>query len=102
MNMDSCSCYKKNSLENKKVSSLIEILKIISEESRLKILCILAKGEHCVCEIIEHLDFSQSLVSHHLKDLKDAGLIISDKRGLRVYYTLTEKGKHITNLIFKI
>lgn len=100
--MDSCSCCKKDSLQNKNVNSLIEILKIISEESRLKILCILAKGEHCVCELIDHLNFSQSLTSHHLKDLKEAGLIIDEKRGLRVYYSLTEKGKHITSLIFKI
>lgn len=45
---------------------------------------------------------SQSLISHHLKDLKDAGVVTDNKQGLRVYYSLTDKGKQITNLLFKI
>lgn len=80
----------------------IELLKVVAEENRLRILCILKKEEHCVCQIIDYLDLSQSLVSHHLKSLKDAGLIQDSKRGLWVYYTLTEKGKRISNLISKI
>jgi DNA-binding transcriptional ArsR family regulator len=51
---------------------------------------------------MEHVDMSQSLISHHLKDLKDAGLVTDEKRGLRVYYWLTDKGRKITNLIFQI
>lgn len=80
----------------------VELLKVVAEENRLRILCILKKGEHCVCQIIDYLDLSQSLVSHHLKSLKDAGLIQDSKRGLWVYYTLTEKGKRISRLISKI
>jgi len=79
-----------------------ELLKVIAEENRLRILCILKKGEHCVCQIIEYLDLSQSLVSHHLKQLKDAGLIEDSKRGLWVYYSLTRKGKRIAGLVSKI
>ena len=77
-------------------------MKLVSEESRLKILCILRQGEHCVCELIEHVHLSQSLISHHLKDLKDAGVVIDERRKLRVYYSLTEKGKHVTDLLFNI
>jgi DNA-binding transcriptional ArsR family regulator len=51
---------------------------------------------------MKHLDLSQSLISHHLKDLKEIGVVTDEKRGLRVYYTLTDKGKHITSLLFKI
>jgi ArsR family transcriptional regulator len=80
----------------------VELLKVVAEENRLRILCILKRGEHYVCQIIDYLDLSQSLVSHHLKILKDAGLIQDSKRGLWVYYTLTEKGKRISNLIAKI
>jgi ArsR family transcriptional regulator len=78
------------------------LLKIVSEESRLKLLCLLRNGEHCVCELMEHVDLSQSLISHHLKDLKDAEVVADEKRGLRVYYSLTKTGKHITNLLFQI
>jgi len=80
----------------------VELLKVIAEENRLRMLCILKKGERCVCQIIEYLDLSQSLVSHHLRCLKDAGLIQDSKRGLWVYYSLTEKGKKIASLISKI
>ncbi len=75
------------------------LLKLVAEENRLKLLCILSEGEHCVCEIMEHVDMSQSLISHHLADLKSAGLVIDEKRGLRVYYQLTEGGKKILALL---
>jgi DNA-binding transcriptional ArsR family regulator len=52
--------------------------------------------------MMKHVNLSQSLISHHLKDLKEAGIVDDEKRGLRVYYSLTDKGKHITNLLFGI
>lgn len=100
--MNSYSCCSPASKELKQISSLASLLKLVSEESRLKLLCILRNGEHCVCELMEYVEMSQSLISHHLKDLKDAGIVMDEKRGLRVYYWLTEKGKHITNLVFNI
>jgi ArsR family transcriptional regulator len=102
MNMSSYSCCTTSSKESKQVTDLSAVLKIVSEESRLKILCILRGGEHCVCEIMEHLAYSQSLISHHLKDLKEADIVSDEKRGLYVYYTLTDKGKNITDLLFQI
>ncbi len=100
--MSSYSCCSSSNKKSKQVSSLASLLKIVAEESRLKILCILQDGDHCVCEIFEQLNLSQSLVSHHLRDLKDAGVIQSEKRGLYVYYSLTDEGKRITNLLFQI
>jgi ArsR family transcriptional regulator len=102
MNMRSYSCYSQSSKISKQVVSLSSLLKLVSEESRLKLLCVLRQGEYCVCELMEHVDMSQSLISHHLKDLKDAGLVTDEKRGLRVYYSLTEKGKRIMDLLFSI
>ena len=100
--MSSYRCCSFKSNESKQVSSLSALLKIISEESRLRLLCILRKGSHCVCEMMEHVNFSQSLISHHLKDLKEAGIVQDEKKGLRVYYSLTKKGEYIINLLFKI
>jgi ArsR family transcriptional regulator len=102
MNMSSYSCCTSSTSESKQVASLASLLKIVSEGSRLKILCILRQGEHCVCEIMEHVDLSQSLISHHLQNLKEIGVIKDEKRGLYVFYSLTPKGKNITNLLFKI
>lgn len=102
MNMSSYSCCSTAGKQSKQVSSLSGILRLVSEESRLKLLCILRQGKHCGCEFRKHVDLSQSLISHHLRDLKDAGIVLDEKQGLRVYYSLTEKGKHITDVLFRI
>jgi len=100
--MNSYSCCTSKSGESQRIVSLSSLLKIVSEESRLKILCILKKRNHCVCEIMEHIKLSQSLISHHLKDLKNAGIVVDEKKGLRVYYSLTKKGEKIINLLFAL
>lgn len=80
----------KNKLEVD-IKQAMEFLQIISEENRLKILCILRDGEKCVCEIWQFLNLPQNLVSHHLKVLKDFGLISSKKEGLKVFYKLNQE-----------
>lgn len=100
--MDSYDCCKVDKKEYQQVTSLSSLLKLVGEENRLKILCILKQGKHCVCEIEEHVNLSQSLISHHIKDLRDAGLIKDDKKQSWVFYSLTKKGKKITDLIFSL
>ena len=100
--MCSYSCCTINKHEFKQVTSLSSLLKLVGENNRLQILCILRRGEHCVCEINKNIKASQSLISHHLKDLRDAGLIKDNKKGLNVYYSLTFYGKSIADLINKI
>ncbi len=87
MNLDCCKSQK----SKKDLSEVIIFLKAISEENRLKILCILRKGELCVCEVWQHLGLSQNLVSHHLKVLKDFDLVESRKEGTSVIYSLNSK-----------
>lgn len=96
------NCCNPSNILSQNVSNLSSLLKLTSEETRLKILCILKDGKHCVCEIMEHVNLSQSLISHHLKDLKEAGIIADEKRGLNVFYSLTDKGKKITDFLFSI
>lgn len=102
MNVHSYTCCNNNSNENEKVKNLSSLLKVIGEKSRLSILCILRSGTHCVCELTQHTDLSQSLISHHLYDLKVKGLIADSKEGQNVYYTLTTEGKRVTDAIFSI
>ena len=103
MNMRSYDCCNTNQTSDT-VGSLATMLKIISEPNRLRILCILqADREHCVCELLEHVpDMSQSLLSHHLADLKEAGLITSEKRGAKVYYSLTPTGADVTKTVLSL
>ena len=102
MNMDSYSCCDLNTQEFQKISSTSSLLKLLGEESRLKILCILRRGPHCVCEMMERVCLSQSLISHHLKDLKEAGIVEDDKRGLKVFYSLTDQGRELSEKIFNL
>lgn len=73
------------------VGRTAELLKIIAEENRLKILCTLKKGERCVCDIWQDLSIPQNLASHHLKVLKEAGIINSRKEGLKMIYWINKK-----------
>ena len=100
MNMHSYTCCS-DAVQSAEIASLASTLKIISEPNRLRILCALQNGkEHCVCELTDHLkDISQSLLSHHIADLRHAGLIAGEKRGLRVYYRLTTAGTTVTKTV---
>lgn len=100
--MSSYKCCTSDDSKSKKVEDLSVLLKIVSENSRLQILCILQTDEHCVCELMEETKLSQSLISHHLKDLKDTNLVSDRKDGKWVHYSLTDEGKRITNLLFQI
>ena len=82
-------CVDKKSVAN--LSQTVEFLKIISEENRLKILCLLRENEKCVCDIWQYLDLAQNLTSHHLKVLKDFGLVSSRQEGLKVIYSVNKK-----------
>ncbi|MDI6705738.1 MAG: metalloregulator ArsR/SmtB family transcription factor [Bacillota bacterium] len=63
-------------------------LKAICDESRIRILKLLAQRELCACDFIENLDLSQPTVSHHLKVLVDSNLIICEKRGKWCFYRI--------------
>lgn len=62
--------------------------KALSDPIRIQLLDVLRRhaGEVCVCELVPLFDVSQPTVSHHLKVLRDAGLVESEKRGLWAYY----------------
>jgi len=65
-----------------------KIFKALSDASRLKIIDILSCGEKCACDILDHFDFTQPTLSHHMKVLIDSGLVEVRKEGLWSYYCL--------------
>lgn len=60
----------------------------LGDETRLKIIDRLSEGEQCVCDLTDLLETKQSLLSFHLKTLKDAGILIDRRDGRWVYYSL--------------
>lgn len=67
-----------------------EFYKALGDETRLTILELLAGREMCVCEIIDRLGMSQPAISHHLKVLKQAGIVKDSREGKWIYYSLNE------------
>ncbi|MFC8125594.1 ArsR/SmtB family transcription factor [Streptomyces sp. NPDC057302] len=70
---------------------LAKVFKALGDPVRLRLLSMIATrqgGEICVCDLTPAFDLSQPTISHHLKLLKQAGLIDSERRGTWVYYRL--------------
>lgn len=74
------------------LTAALRPLKALGDERRLRILMQLAGGEHCVCDLTDALDTGQSLLSFHLKTLKDAGLVIDRRAGRWVHYSISAAG----------
>ena len=80
-----------------------EYLLAISEPNRLAILKFLKKGEVCACEIHPEIKLTQNLSSHHLKVLKDIGLLNSRREGVKILYFRNEEIiKHYQSELNKI
>jgi ArsR family transcriptional regulator len=68
--------------------ALLPRFQAVAEETRFRIVRLLAGGERCVCELQDELDAAQSRLSFHLKKLKDAGVVEDRRDGRWVYYSL--------------
>ncbi len=69
----------------------IKMLKALGDETRLKILEYLKKGEQCACTIVPYTGRSQPNVSLHLKKLEKAGILCSRKEGTRILYKIKNR-----------
>ncbi|MDQ0792168.1 helix-turn-helix transcriptional regulator [Streptomyces sp. B1I3] len=78
-------------LDEDQAETLAKVFKALGDPVRLRLLSMIASragGEVCVCDLTPAFDLSQPTISHHLKLLKQAGLIDSERRGTWVYYRL--------------
>lgn len=72
-----------------RVGARAAVLNALGDQYRLKMIRLLAQHESlCVCEIQQAFEISQPTVSHHLKVLRDAGLVDVHRRGTWAYYSL--------------
>ena len=67
-----------------------KLFKALGDETRLEMMGLLAAAgsELCACDIESHFDLSQPTISHHLKILREAGLVTGERRGTWVYYAI--------------
>jgi ArsR family transcriptional regulator len=75
-------------VEREQAERVAAIAKALSDPVRLQLVDVLRKhaGKVCVCELVPLFELSQPTVSHHLKVLRQAGLVGSERRGLWAYY----------------
>ncbi len=84
-----CPTALSSPLSEERATVLARDFAALADPVRLRLLSLIASvpgGEACVCELVEPLERSQPTVSHHLKILADAGLIVGEKRGRWVWY----------------
>ncbi|GAA5706917.1 hypothetical protein Save01_07776 [Streptomyces avermitilis] len=78
-------------LDEGRAGELAKVFKALGDPVRLRLLSMIASragGEVCVCDLTPDFDLSQPTISHHLKLLRQAGLIDCERRGTWVYYWL--------------
>lgn len=75
-------------VESSALRKLATDLRIIADETRLRILNFLANGEQCVCDITEALGLSQPLASYHLAVLREVGLVHVRRDARWIYYSI--------------
>ena len=95
MNINSYDCCMSKTIESKNLSLLSILLKIMSEKSRLKILCILRKDSCCIWEFEKYICLSHSLIFHYLTDLKDVEIVNDKKKVSEFIIYLLEKVKKL-------
>jgi len=68
------------------------ILKALADETRLRIIDLVASAgdDLCACEIESFFELSQPTISHHMRILRDVGVVVAEKRGQWVYYRLAD------------
>ncbi len=83
-------CCPETTVYDHDVTDEATLFKALADPARVAILATLARADRevCVCDFTSGLDLNQSTVSHHLKLLKDAGLVASERRGTWGYYSL--------------
>lgn len=67
------------------------IAKALGEPKRLKILEIISCGSVCACDILDHFDFTQPTLSHHINVLKKVQLVNVEQRGVWNYYSINQE-----------
>jgi DNA-binding transcriptional ArsR family regulator len=77
-------------MDEGQVVSVAQMFNGLADETRVKIVKLLSKGEFTVDELVEFLGVPQSTTSHHLRVLKEANLIRGEKRGRNIYYSLVK------------
>lgn len=79
-----------------------EVFKALGDETRLAIVQMLVGRELCVCDILDAFDMSQPAISHHLKILRQAGVVRDTREGKWIYYSLSPAAFQLASQVLEL
>ncbi len=88
-----CSPVARGALDAAQAEHLAKVFKALADPTRVRLLSMIAaqpEREACICDLIEPVGLSQPTVSHHMKQLVDAGLVTREQRGRWAFYRVVE------------
>ncbi|GAC1408675.1 MAG: metalloregulator ArsR/SmtB family transcription factor [Chloroflexota bacterium] len=99
-----CSLLQPPALPQSQIDEVARRIKAVADPTRLRLLDLLSQQSEplCVCDITPQFSQNQPTISHHLKLLREAGLIHADKQGVWSYYQVTEEGRHLLATLFEL
>jgi ArsR family transcriptional regulator len=89
-----CAPVARRVLDAEEARGLARMFKALGDPTRVRLLSLIAAHpgrEACICDLIEPVGLSQPTVSHHMKQLVDAGLVVREQRGRWAFYRLVEE-----------
>ncbi|WP_191243885.1 ArsR/SmtB family transcription factor [Amycolatopsis deserti] len=84
-----CSPLVREPLSESQAADLAKVFKAVGDPVRLRLLSLIAShdgGEACVCDLTDAFELTGPTISHHLKVLRESGLITGERRGTWIYY----------------
>ena len=79
-----------------------KIFKALADETRLRIMALLANGELCVCDLMAVLSLPQSTVSRHLSYLKNTGWVLDRRQGTWMHYRLNQENSPLQQALLSV
>src|SRR5579872_1642635 len=92
-----CAITEKPRMTKRQTSTVADVLRAAGDETRLRMLDLIAQQPEpiCVCDLTDQFEQNQPTISHHLRLLRDAGLVDTEKRGIWGYYWATDAGRKV-------
>jgi ArsR family transcriptional regulator len=89
-----CSPVAGGALSAEQAQGIARIFKALGDPTRVRLLSLIAarpEREACICDLTDPVGLSQPTVSHHMKQLADAGLVVRERRGRWAFYRVVEE-----------
>lgn len=81
------------------MNELVNLYKVLSDETRIRILSLLYKQDLCVCELTEILDLPQPKISKHIAKIRNANLVSTIRNEQYIYYSINKSNRTLIQLL---